>query len=128
MSDYRYLDDELNEREDLTVKFMFSFKSMLNAINLCEEKVKNPTDEHPRDCFKIIWCSAMFMMLLFILATYKLFAIATIPFLCFYCAVLFKLRSAYKEFHYKTLSLTLSTLFGLIIEIGINVCLQIFVY
>lgn len=128
MSDYRYLDDELNEREDLQIGFLFSFKSMFNAINLCEEKVKNPTDKHPRDCFRVIWMSAMFMMLIFIVATYKLFAIATIPFLCFYGAVFFKLRGAYKEFHYKTLSLTLSTIFGLLIEIGINIVLQIFVW
>lgn len=109
------IDEELQQKRDYKVGFLVSFKSMINAINLITETQSEWDDKHPRDSFRRIWAGVMLMMFVFFALTYNVLAIATLPFIGFYFAVLIKLSKAYKNFGYKTTGFWWTTIGALII-------------
>ncbi|MCQ2497099.1 MAG: hypothetical protein MJ131_10975 [Lachnospiraceae bacterium] len=119
-------DYELEKEERLSCGILLSFKSQLQALNKISDEIRTSDENYPKDCLDNIWLGVMIMLSVFILLTYNIVAIATIPFLAFYGSSLIKLAKTYKEYHYSMTAFWLKTIITLVIIIAGTTALKIF--
>lgn len=115
------------EKRKLDYGILISFKSMLNALNRISEETGEHNENYPRNCLDNIWIGDMLMLSIFILLTYNIVAIATLPFILAYGYVLIRLSSTYKQFGYSTSKLWIKTIITLIIVTALTTALKIFI-
>lgn len=120
-------DEELQQDNDLNFGILISFKSMIGALNRICEETRDYDEKHPKDSLTNIWIGCLFMMSIFILFTYNVVAIATLPFLGFYTYVLIKLSAAHKQFHYSRTKFWVLTSLILALIIAATTVAKIFI-
>lgn len=120
-------DYELQDEKKLSCGILLSFKSQLNALNKISDEVRTSDERYPKDCLDNIWIGIMLMLSVFILLTYNIVAIATIPFLLFYGAALIKLGKTYSQFRYSMVTFWIKTVVTLLIIIAATTALKIFI-
>lgn len=120
-------DEELQQKDDLQFGVLISFKSMINALNRICEETRDYDEKHPKDSLSNIWFGCMLVMSVFILFTYNVVAIATLPFLGFYTYVLIKISAAYKQFHYSRTKFWTLTIVVLLLIIAATTAAKIFI-
>lgn len=108
----------------LKVGILFSFKSMSLIAERLIEETKDYDDKYPKSELLKLWGCAMMMMFFLFLFSYKLFLMATLPFIFFYLYALMHIFRAWKRFHYKKGKLVLATILGFILELGLGLGLQ----
>lgn len=108
----------------LKVGILFSFKSMSLIVERLVEETKEYDDKYPKSELLKIWAYAMMMLFFLFLFSYKLFLMATLPFMFFYGYALLRILKAWKRFHYKRGGLLLATVIGVIIEFAVGIGLQ----
>ena len=108
----------------LNVGILFSFKSMSLITERLVEETKEYDDKYPKSELLKIWGCAMMMLFFLFLFSYKLFLMATLPFMFFYGYALMRVFKAWKRFHYKKGGLMLATIFGVMLELVVGIGLQ----
>ena len=108
----------------LKVGILFSFKSMSLITQRLVEETKDYDDNYPKSELLKIWGCAMMMLFFLFLFSYKLFLMATLPFMFFYAYALMHVFKAWKRFHYKRGGLMLATVVGVILLLAAGIGLQ----
>lgn len=112
------------KNDRLKVGILFSFKSMSLITERLVEETREYDDKYPKSELLKIWGCAMMMMFLLFLFSYKLFLMATLPFMFFYGYALMRVFKAWKRFHYQKGGLMAATIIGLILEFAAGIGLQ----
>lgn len=112
------------KNDRLKVGILFSFKSMSLITERLVEETGEYDDKYPKSELLKIWGCAMMMMFLLFLFSYKLFLMATLPFMFFYGYALMRVFKAWKRFHYQKGGLMAATIIGLILEFAAGIGLQ----
>lgn len=120
-------DDELQNRQRKEYGVLISFKSMINAINSISEETGDYDENYPKKSLDNIWFGDVLMLGFFILFTYNIVAIATIPFIGLYFYVLIKLSTVYGQFKYSKGSFWLKTIIALALVTAITTLLKIYI-
>lgn len=115
------------EKRKFDCGILISFKSMLNALNKISEETGEYDDKYPRNCLENIWLGDMLMLSIFILLTYSVVAIATLPFILAYGYVFLRIVAAYRQFNYSVPKLWTKTIITLVIITAITTVLKIIV-
>jgi len=96
------IDEELQNKKELKVGFMWNFISTNNMITKFDQEVGEVNENYPKSEIAKMWNSTLIIMLIFALLMYNALVIIALPFFFLYGMILFKLAKLFKRFGYKT--------------------------
>ncbi len=119
-------DEELlyNKKDKIKVGLLVSFKSMSAMTGRIVEETGEYDSKYPKSELLKIWGAAMGVFFFLFLASYGLFAVATLPFMMFYGYAVVQVIKAWKRFKYACFPLIAGTLLLLVLEFMLGIWLQ----
>ena len=96
------IDEELKNKKELKVGFMWNFISTNNMITKFDQEVGEVNEHYPKSEIVKMWNSTLIVMLIFALLMYNALVVIALPFFFLYGMLLFKLAKLFKRFGYKT--------------------------
>lgn len=96
------IDEELQNKKELKVGFMWNFISTNNMITKFDQEVGEVNENYPKSEIAKMWNSTLIVMLIFALLMYNALVVIALPFFFLYGMLLFKLAKLFKRFGYKT--------------------------
>lgn len=109
------IDEELKQNKRIKVGFLFNYMQMGNIIKQLDEETREWDSEYPKSELLKIWGSAMFIIFVLALFSYKILIAATGLFFFFYGHILIQVFKAWRRFEYSGWKYWLMTLMTLVV-------------
>ena len=109
------VDYEAKGIKDYEGRFTVNFKKIYMDVDEISERTLEVTDKHPKDSLMKLWLGAMIGIFAFVLFSYQILAIVTLPFICFYFIALVRVGKCWKGFKYNTGTYWAMTVVSLIV-------------
>ena len=112
-------DEELQDKKEIKVGIMFSFKSMNHVLGRIADETREWDDKHPKQELMKIWTNVMVIFLVLFSLSYSVLALATGFFYFFYLYIIIQIFGVWKQFHYSKAAYWLMTVGALAINFAI---------
>lgn len=97
------IDEELQNKKQLKVGFMWNFISTNNMITRFDQEVGEVNENYPKSEISKMWFSTLIVMLIFEMLMYNALFIIALPFFFLYGMILFKIARLFKRFGYSSI-------------------------
>lgn len=122
------IDEELKQKERISVGFMWNFISMNHMVTRIDQEVGEREGDYPKSELMKIWGSALVIIMLLAVLTHSVLMIATLPFIFFYALLFFKISGVLKRFGYPRKGYWALTVLLLIAAVAVSVLIQSFLF
>ena len=117
------IDEELKNKKQLSVGFLWNFISTNQMITRFDQEVAEVDGDYPKNEIMKMWFSTIVVMLIFGLLIHNALAIVGLPFFCLYGFLIFKMAKLLKRFNYPVGVDWILTIVAIICMIGANILL-----
>lgn len=117
-------DYEVQALKDYECHFTFNFKKIYINVDEVSERTLEVTDKHPKDSLMKLWAGTIVGFFIFMLFSYKLLALAMLPFFAFYVLALVRVYKCWKGFKYNGVQYWLMSIGALIAAFALSRVVQ----
>lgn len=109
------VDYEAKGIKDYEGRFTMNFKKIYMDVDEISERTLEVTQDHPRDSLDKLWFGAMAGIFIFMLFSYQILALVTLPFICFYLVAVVRIGKCWKSFKYSPAKYWIRTVVSLVV-------------
>ena len=95
MTDY-----EAEKIKDYEGRFTVNFKKIYMDVDEISERTTEINEKHPKDSLLKLWAGALVGMFIFIMLSYQILMIVTLPFIILYFVGICRIGKCWKSFNY----------------------------